>query len=426
MKRLLLLIAVGLLANVVFAQDQRPELTIAQATQMMRDYSPVLKSKRLNVKDAEAQLSQSKSYENPTLEGKYNINNPVNHRWFDYGHDGETDITVEQPISIGGQHNEQVRKSKSLIESANYLLDDAFREQNGQLAATMISLYYTNRRLGIYDREIESLEKVEAAYKEQTGKGNISKMELQRIESMLFSLRKERQDLSLDAIALQRDIKVMTGVGDVVPELDETALANSLKSLPALADVISMAQSRPDLMAMGSDIKANEHEVKLQKANALPQISLEGEYDKNGNIGHNTFLAGINLSIPLWNHNKGNIQSAKVGLQQARLQRETALSELQADIAKTYRSLLGVAAVSGGNNNDSPQEDATPQLQSSIDEMLAAAAGQYMKRNISLLEFIDLYDSYKQTAFSIIDTKEKTAELANELNCKVGKEIVKL
>lgn len=433
MRRLLIFIALGLLANVAFAQEESQGLTIARAAQLMRDYSPLLKAKRLDVRNAEAQYAQSKSYENPTVEGKYNINNPVNHKWFDHGHDGETDITLEQPISIGGQHNEQVRKSKSLVESANYLLDDAFREQSGRLAQAMISLFYINRKLEIYEREAKSLENVEAAYKEQTSKGNISKMELQRIEAMLFSIRKERKDLELDAIDLQRDIKLMTGVdGIVVPVLDDVSIINSINSLPSLADLLSLAQTRPDLMAMGADIKANEHEVRLQRANALPQISLEGEYDKNGNIGHNTFLAGFNLSLPLWNHNKGNIQSAKVGLQQAQLQQQTAKEEQQADITKTYNSLCALfcgIAVPATNKDSLTSLRATMpqnQLQSSIEEMIANAADQYMKRNISLLEFIDLYDSYKETAFNIIETKEKVVGLANELNCKVGKEIIKL
>lgn len=412
MRRLLILIAIGLLANMAFAQDKSQKLSIAQAAQMMRDYNPVLKARKLDVKDAEAQYSQSKSYENPTFEWKYNINNPVNHKWLDSGHNGETDVNIEQPISIGGQHNQQVKKAKSQIETANYLFDDAIRQQNGQLTSDMISLYYTNRKLDIYDYELNSLEKIAAAYKEQTAKGNISKLELQRIEAMIFSLRKEKQDLMLDAIALQRDLKLMTGVEcEIIPEIDETSIANSLQSLPSLAELLSSSQSRPDIMAMGSDIKANEHEVKLQRANALPRISLEGEYDKNGNIGHNTFLAGLNFSIPLWNHNKGNIQSAKVALQQAQLQWQTATEEMIADITKTYNSLCRVSSLV-----------ATPPSTS----MIANAEEQYMKRNISLLEFIDLYDSYKETAFNIIETKEKVAKLANELNCKVGKNIVEL
>lgn len=417
MRRLLFFILLGLIANAACAQE-KVSMTIEQAIQQLREHSPLLRSKALDVKDAEAQLKQSRSYDNPSVDGMYNIYNPNNHKWFDPGHNGETDISIEQPIAIGGQHNEQVRKAQSNLQSANYQLDNAFREQQGELVSKMISLYYLNNKLGIYDRELASLDKIEKAYKEQTDKGNISKIELQRIQTMEFSLNKERQDLALEATELEHGIKLLTGsTSDFIPVIDNTSLMSGVNSLPSLPDILSFSSNRPDIVALGYDINAADHEVKLQKANALPQLSLKGEYDKNGNIGHNYFQAGVGLTIPLWNHNKGNIQSAKVSLQQAQLQQQTLASQMQTDITKTYNQLHILATSVGANVST---------IEPSLKEMIDNASEQYMKRNITLLEFVDLYDSYKETAMNIIDTKEKLAQTANELNREVGKIIVKL
>ncbi len=91
------------------------------------------------------------------------------------------------------------------------------------------------------------------------------------------------------------------------------------------------------------------------------------------------------------------------------MQRQTLGNEMQADITKTYNQLCSLATTEAG-----------------LKEMIDNASEQYIKRNITLLEFVDLYDSYKETAMNIIDMKEKLAQTANELNREVGKEIIKL
>lgn len=322
-----------------------------------------------------------------------------------------------------------------MVKSVGSQYDDAFRELQGELASKMISLYFINSKLGIFDKELSSLNKIECAYKDQTVKGNISRIELQRIQTMIFSLKKERQDLVLDASELQHDIKLLTGsVDDIIPIIDNVSLLSSVSTPPSLSDVLSLSSSRPDIVAMCYDIDAANHEVKLQKANALPQFSVKGEYDKNGNIGHNYFQAGIGLTIPLWNHNKGNIQSAKVNLQQAQLHRQTLSNEMQADITKTYNQLCSLAIVatppSASEKDDARRQGGVATTvattEAGLKEMIDNASEQYMKHNISLLEFVDLYNSYKETAMNIIDMKEKLAQTANELNREVGKEIIKL
>ena len=59
-----------------------------------------------------------------------------------------------------------------------------------------------------------------------------------------------------------------------------------------------------------------------KKADALPRIALNGEWDKNGSVGHNFFAVGATVSVPLWNRNQGNIRSAKAQYAQATIERQ--------------------------------------------------------------------------------------------------------
>ncbi|MCH4182808.1 MAG: hypothetical protein LKF48_06560 [Prevotella sp.] len=50
-----------------------------------------------------------------------------------------------------------------------------------------------------------------------------------------------------------------------------------------------------------------------------------------------------------------------------------------------------------------------------LDKMMDNATTQYMHRNISLLEFVDYYSSYKDAKTSIIDSRCQLLQAANDL-----------
>lgn len=92
-------------------------ITLENAEQTMRQQHLQLRLKEGDVKKAESELKQSRLWENPQVSFQHNVYNPITKKYFDTGHEGETDIQIEQPIAIGGQHNAKVRKQKALAES---------------------------------------------------------------------------------------------------------------------------------------------------------------------------------------------------------------------------------------------------------------------------------------------------------------------
>ena len=68
---------------------------------------------------------------------------------------------------------------------------------------------------------------------------------------------------------------------------------------------------RPDMRAHRQSVAAAEHDIKLQRANAWPELKVTGGWDKNGSIGRNFFAVGIGLTLPVFNQNQGNIRAAR-------------------------------------------------------------------------------------------------------------------
>ena len=70
-------------------------------------------------------------------------------------------------------------------------------------------------------------------------------------------------------------------------------------------------------------------------------------------------------------------------------------------------------------------EEANQHLSASTESLLAEAQQQFMKHNISLLEFLDLYSSYKETHLAVLDAHNKMLQSAVKLNTEVGRQVIR-
>lgn len=429
-------------------QAQGRKMTIDEVDSLAAQHNLQLKTLQLEVDAAEGQLAQARKYENPEVQLMHNIQNPINRRWFDVGYDGQTDVQISQPIAIGGQYKNKVKQARASLNAtkAGYLAEKMNVRWEARTA--FIDLYNTQQKLKVYDQEIASVEKIHKAFDEQAEKGNVSKMETFRIAAMLNQLRGEKMELLLLENNIQKDLRLLLNLKDetemeagieegMEAEMDENAaicgVAELLakmqaEMLPAQSPVLSSAKSSGISSAKSSEFslllqnhpemvqakyleESAQHAVRVEKSEALPRISLNGEWDKNGSIGHNFFAVGATVSLPLWNRNQGNIRSAKAQYAQASIERQQRENELQASFRLHYQATL---------QNLNRVEEQKLQLSAGIEQLLSAAEEQFLKRNISVIEFVDLYSSYRDTQFMLQDAKAQLLKSCEELKKYAG------
>lgn len=421
-------------------QAQGRRLTIDEVDSLAAQHNLQLKTLQLEVDAAEGQLAQARKYENPEVQLMHNIQNPNNRRWFDVGYDGETDVQISQPIPIGGQYKNKVKQARASLNATKAGYQAEKINVRWEARTAFIDLYNVQQKLKVYDKEIASVEKIRKAFDEQAAKGNVSKMETFRIAAMLNQLRGEKMELMLQENNIQKDLKLLLNLKDEaekVAEMDENAaicgvaeLLAKLQAkqqakqqaeiLPAQSSVLSSAkssvlssflQNHPEIVQAKYQEESAQHAVSVEKSEALPRISLNGEWDKNGSIGHNFFAVGATISLPLWNRNQGNIRSAKAQYAQAAIERQQRENELQASFRLHYQATL---------QNLNLVEEQKQQLSTSIEQLLSAAEEQFLKRNISVIEFVDLYGSYRDTQFMLQDAKAQLLKSCEELKKYAG------
>ena len=380
-------------------------LTLQQVDSLVAERNLQLKTSLLDVNVAEAQLSQAKKFENPEVQVMHNVQNPENRKWFDTGHYGQTDVQISQPIAIGGQHRHKVRQAAASLRATQAAHAAATRDVQQEARIAFAELHNTLSKIGVYDTQIASVEKIRAAYSEQTANGNVSAVQTLRIQTMLNQLLAERTQLLAEAGEQQSGLALLLNIqNSIIPTISaddvmQSATAN-LKKLqsyiaqPNHESLQALIANHPEALQAKWNEEALTHAVKLEKADALPRIAIQGEWDKNGCIGHNFFAIGATVSVPLFNRNQGNIRAAKAAQAQATIARQQCTEQLRASLLTHYSNVC---------ENLKLAEQQRP-LAAQLDAMLEAAETQFAKRNISLLEFVDMYDTYRETRLQIEDT----------------------
>ena len=389
------------------AQERVVRLSLDDALERFAACNLSLIAERYNIDMAEAQVMQAKLFENPVISLEQNIYNRNNGKYFDLGKEGEAVVEIEQLIYIAGQRNKRVRLEKINKERAAYQFEEVLRTLRGELKEKFVDLYYTRKSLSVYDREIGYL-------------GTVSLLEKSRIQALLLSLRQERNGISNEAVALEGDLRLLLGLkrGEVLEPLFEESVLDriSLDKLP-FAELSARIAERPDLKQAEADIRASEADVRLQRSLAFPEVSLKGAYDRAGNFCNNYFAIGLSVSVPIFNRNQGNIKSARLSVLRnnslAELARRQADNELFACYTKLEKAL-------------ELYHSSDYELERDFNRIIEGVNAGFQKRNISLLEFIDYYEAYKETCLQLYGMQKEVVMAVEELNTVVGVEGVSI
>jgi len=265
---------------------------------------------------------------------------------------------------------------------------------------------------------VNSLQELLAGMKLQQEKGNISLMEMSRLESMLFSLKKENNERENELLTLRGELNVLLNLpGDTMVELslDEEVLKQLDLSQLSFADLKAMVNERPDLKIARSTVSASRANLKLQKSMAFPEFSVNGSYDRAGNFINNYFAIGVSLSVPIFNRNQGNVKAARFSIQQAGAEQENAANRADMELYTAYASLEKAVQLYQSTNMD---------LERNFEKLITGVNENFTKRNISLLEFIDYYDSYKETCIQLHEIKKDVFLAMENLNTTIGQTIL--
>jgi cobalt-zinc-cadmium efflux system outer membrane protein len=272
----------------------------------------------------------------------------------------------------------------------------------------------------IYDKEIESLRTLINVYNVQYKKGNVAFKELARLQALQFSLQNERLDLIKQINENQASLSLLisdTLAKPIRPVVDEKYLSSIDVTRVNYNELIDSALiNRFDLKAAQSQVQLSEANLRLQKALRVPDLTLGTSYDKAGSYVQNYNALTAAIDLPFWNRNQGNIRAAQFQINANHQMQSQAELQVKGDINKAYQRLL---------ESDRLFKGASIEFTGDYENLLDGILRAYQNHTISLLEFIDYYEAYKDSKLQFNRLQSERMDALENLNLSTGTNILK-
>lgn len=389
-------------------------LTIDSMETIFLHKNLLLLAERYNIDSQKALVIQAKLFPNPT----FNIGTPIyqtaTKKFFPVGATGEISAGISQVILLANKHNKQVKIANINTALAEYQFYDLLRTLKHTLRLDFFNVHYLLKSAKVYNTEITALQQVSDVFSQQRNKGYISEQEAIRIKAQLYNLESEYNDLHNQINDLQSEMRLLLQMHNVViiPQVDTVSIAALNPTTYPISVLIDSAYSaRPDLKIAKLNIDLSTQNYDLQKAMAVPDLTLQFGYDQQGSYIHNLATAGISIDIPFLDRNQGNIKSSKALIKSSQATLEATRASVEEQIYTALQKAID-------NNQLIKSRDKT--FEHDFNKLLTGVLKNYQERNISLLDFLDFYDSYKENAIQENTIKFNRVSSFEDLNFYTG------
>ena len=401
------------------AQDTL-RLTLQEAETQFLQRNFLLLAAKYQVSVADAAIIQAKLYPNPNFYVDQGMYNPETKKWFDLSSTGQTEVALQQVIILAGKRNKQIDLARINSQISNYQFYDLIRTLRYQLRSSFYSLHFLQEPVEIYDKEIESLRTLIDVYDAQYKKGNIAFKELARLQALQFSLQNERLDLVKQINENRSNLSLLIGdslAKPIIPVVDQQYINSIDVSVINYVELVDSALiNRYDLKAAQSQVRLSEANLQLQKALRVPDLTLGASYDKAGSYVHDYNSLSAAIDLPFWNRNQGNIKAAQFQINANQQLQSQAELQVRNDIDKAYKRFL---------ESDRLFKGASIQFTGDYENLLDGILRAYQNHTISLLEFIDYYEAYKDSKLQFNRLQSERMDALENLNLSTGTNIFK-
>jgi cobalt-zinc-cadmium efflux system outer membrane protein len=408
----------------VFARDDGHDdtprdtlsITIKQAEDLFLKNNLSLIAGQYGIDDARTQVITARLFDNPEVSYENILYNAENKKILDVSREsGQRAGSIAQLFQTAGKRNKNIRLAKIGVKQAEYQLFDLLRTLKYTLRTDFYKIYYQEQSAKVYAKEISSLSKTLAGFKQQYVKENIALKEVLRIQSQLYTLQSELNELKDEIDDVQSEFKLLIRTAakkHIVPQLEFNLDGkNVLGQVPYQKLLDSAYTNRHDLKLANSVIEFNNLNLRLQKSMAIPDVTLSVTYDRLAGYTRNYTGLGLSIPIPLFNRNQGNIKQAKIAIDASKNALAQQEDQLQSDLDNSYQAADRLERLY--NSFD-------PKFKTDFTHLITEVYKSYEKHNISLLEFLDFYDSYKTNAIQLNNLQLNRISSLEQLNFVTG------
>ncbi len=381
-------------------------LSLAAAQRLALERNWDLLAAAAGVDAATAQKIVSHEFPNPTFSWSTTLINVDNHPSSTPSGNGlwdrsyDTIFAVNQLFEIGGKRRNRQRSAQAGYEEAKAQFFDAKRTLDLGVAKAYFAAAQAEENARVLQESAGTLRQEANLAGIRLKAGEISSADKNQID--INAERFELDARSAQAAAAQARVGLEVLLGMPHPD-GHCVLTDKLDNLIATAAAPATNSSgvwRPDVVAAEAAWRRAEADLRLQKANRIPDPTVLAQYEHVPPDNPNTIGVGLSFPLPLWNRNRGNILAAQAVVEQARLAFEKTKAQAAADIATALLAYED-ASKRWQNYRDS--------IRPKSEEVRKTKAYAYQKGGASLLDMLVAERDDNEVRLAAIQAASDTA-----------------
>ncbi|HEY4799211.1 MAG TPA: TolC family protein [Bacteroidia bacterium] len=395
-------------------------MTIDSAEKYFLKNNLSLIAQKYEIEEAKAAVIQARLFENPDLTYSNTIHNPQNGKYFDLSSQSDHTIQINQLFYLAGKRKKRTKVEEINTQMNEYQYYDMVRTLKNELHTAFYDLHYLLQALEMYNRQLMSAKKIADLVDDQSKKGNLSLREVTRIKALVFSLENGKLNVLNEIMDRENSLKVLTRLpaqNFIIPTVDDSKTENLSMTTVNLQQILSVADTaRYDLKQAELAIKHEEANYALQKALAVPDVTFGPGYTQQSNFVKDDLTYAVGFAIPIFNRNQGNILAAKNLVDERKAQYDQAKEGIHNDVVAAYTKAV---------ESEKIYKNFDQSFTKDYDKLISGITLEYEKRNVSLLEFLDYYQTYTQSMSDLFQLRSARMEAIENINLVTGTTIIK-
>ena len=276
----------------------------------------------------------------------------------------ELTLSLSQLIELGDKRQKRLEVSQwqSRLTEQHYQLDKV-----DALAATMrdfLQLLHQQALLNWTEQKISTEQQALEAARQRAKAGNVLDADVSRLELKVLQSQMEQKSLLAEKLV---NLRLLAGHWADQPDFDAVSGDLSLlPTLPTLADVMTQLQQAPELQWWLTQNRLLDSQLQLAKALGQADLTLGAGIRRNEQSNDNALVLQLSMPLQLENPNQGAILASQAATEQATLQQQHSMQQLQLQAERSYLQLIQLSEQIGDY-----QKAVIPLAQQVLDQMLA-------------------------------------------------------
>lgn len=310
-------------------------LRLEQAIDAALQSNPDLKVSAADVSIKDAQALQAGLRPNPTA--GLNMEDIAGSGDRNGWQSGETTLSLSQLIELGSKREKRLRAAELErdVAAGDYLARR--RSVIAESTASFSSVLIAQERLALAEELVRlsrgAVDTVAATVKT----GSVSPIEQHRASATLARSQAERTNAERELIRARIALAATWGSSAPVFTKVEGKLEPLIPPEP-LATLLEQADASPEVARLDVEIAQRRAAMDVETSKTIPSITLGAGVRQYADQGDAGLVIGIQVPLPLFDRNQGNILAASRDITRTELERVAARNRVRAEVRRAYEA----------------------------------------------------------------------------------------